>query len=38
MVYDAATGTVALFGGSGYATTRCSGSGEEEFEQTWTWG
>jgi len=38
MVYDAATGTVVLFGGSGYATTRCSGSRTVRFEQTWTWG
>jgi len=38
MVYDAATGTVVLFGGSGYATTRCSGSRAVLFEQTWTWG
>jgi hypothetical protein len=38
MVYDAATGTVVLFGGTGYTTTRCSGSGAVLFEQTWTWG
>jgi hypothetical protein len=40
MAYDAATGTVVLFGGTVDTTTtaRCPPSGEKFVAQTWTWG
>jgi hypothetical protein len=40
MAYDAATGTVVLFGGTVDTTTtaRCPPSGEKFVAQTWAWG